>query len=516
MRINPESLIGTKNMPSHYGLIRSLSRTARAYHSLQPYPSYSNMTKNWKIEERGPFPRCRPFVQNIVNKGATWLFGKPITFRVAEEAKEKPEPGKKPKGKYDELNEKINKAWADNDMQSMSRVSAIIGANSGGVFVKFSYDETKDKPIQIDVLDPAEQVRLFWDPDNIDELLMARIQYPYYDAVKGQTYWMREDYTDQTHVTYKPIEMSVITGIGVFNDPYQAVDQIDGWDKWEEESREANPFGIIPGWYIRNRKNGTEYGEGDLWTMFDTIDQINFTRNLAHLDNQNSIDPTRAYIDLDAADGDQPGTGENKVEVLQSKAGDGTDKKQGKIQVIESNAAMRDPLDSFASELIRELYNAVGSVDLDPEDVTNKGNLTSAVMIQMYAPLVERTGEKRQCYGEDGYCVLFERMAKGLSTLGVEGWEPVEDIQVVWPPYFEETEDEKTLLANRQAMLVESNLTTHEMAVREIANSDGIQDIDAHLSDVLMQKKDAEEKEQKQMEMENSQMNRQRAGMLPK
>ena len=187
MRIEPKSLLGTKYLPNNYKLVRALSRTARAYHALQPYPSYSNMTKNWVTEDRGPYPRCRPFVQNIVNKGATWLFGKPVTFRVAEETQKPKKKGEAPKSKYEEMNELINAAWTDNDMTSMARVSAIIGANSGGVYIHFSYDENKEQPIQIDVLDPAEQVRLYWNPQNIQELWMARIQYPIYNESNGET-----------------------------------------------------------------------------------------------------------------------------------------------------------------------------------------------------------------------------------------------------------------------------------------------------------------------------------------
>ncbi len=510
MRIEPKSLLNTKYLPNNYKLVRALSRTARAYHALQPYPSYSNMTKNWVTDDRGPYPRCRPFVQNIVNKGATWLFGKPVTFRVAEETQKPKKKGVAPKSKYEDMNELINAAWTDNDMTSMARVSAIIGANSGGVYIHFSYDENKEQPIQIDVLDPAEQVRLYWDPKNIQKLLMARIQYPIYNEGTGETYWYREDWTDETYQTYKPVAMTTITP-SAFIDPYQLIDQVDQFEKWEIATTEPNKFGIIPGWYVRNRKNGSTYGDGDLWAMFDIIDQINFTHNLAHIDNQKSIDPTKALIDLAAPVGEQPGANQsNEVEVYESKD---ASKQQGKIELLQTNAALRPHLDAFAKELKKDLFDAVGSVELSPEEVTNKGNLTAAVMTQMYAPLVERTGEKRQCYGEDGYCVFFERMAIGLSNIKAEGWEAVEDIQIVWPPYFEETEGEKGQLADRQSTLVENGLTTRDKAIRAVAKSDGIQDIDAHIADVDKEHEENKAEEQKQMEAQNTPMNRQRAGM---
>lgn len=502
MKQNPDDLIGTVNLPSNYNAVRMLSRMARAYHALVPYPSYSKLTRDWKVEERGPFPRCRPFVQTLVNKGATWLFGKQVTFRIAEDD----ELGD---SKYDALNELINQVWTDNDMTRRSRMSAIIGANSGGVVAKYSYDEATG--VQIDLLDPGEQVRLYWNPENIQELWMARIQYPLYNAKDGKVYWHREDYTDTTFVVYKSILMADVTN-AQYKDPYEHAESVDMWTKWEEVSREPNKFGVIPLWYIRNRENGTEYGEGDLWSMYECIDQINFTYNLGHIDNQKSIDPTKALIDLGAGDGDQPGAvQDSKTLILQSTNSD--DGKQGKVEVIQTNAALRPHLDDFAKMLKHELLMAVGSVDFEPSEVTNKGNLTAAVMLQMYAPLVERTGEKRQCYGEDGYCVFLERMSAGLHYLSVPGWLPDLDIQIVWHPYFEETEDEKTLLADRQIKLLESNLTTHDRAVREVANSDGVLDIDTLIKETEAQKAEAEAKELKDQQMQMTQMERQRKGL---
>ena len=498
MAIDPESLLGTKHMPPQYGSVRGLSRTARAYHALCPYPNFSRMTKDWKVEERGPFPRCRPFVQHIVNKGATWLFGQQVSFRVGEE-----------ENQADELSELINDVWTLNDMTRRSRSAAITGANSGGVVAKYSYDETKENPVQIDLLDPTEQVRLYWNPDNIQELFMARVQYPIFDAVDGRVYWKREDYTDKTHIVYKPVAMSEVTN-SAYSDPYQMVDLIDQYDNWVVEESKPNPFGIIPLWYIRNRENGTEYGEGDLWSMFEIIDQINFTRNLGHKDNQKSIEPDIIYIDLTASDGDQPGTNQNAVEVLDSKDKDG---KQGKVEQLQTNAALRPHLDKYADDEQRELFNAVGSVDIDPSEVTNKGNLTVGVLAQLYGPLIERTNEKRQCYGEDGFCVFFERMSRGLANIGAEGWKPVEDVQIVWPPFFEDTEEEKSSLATRQVTLLENGLTTHEKAVRDIANADGIKDIDDHLAAVQKEKQEKEAKEAKDQEAQMSQMNRQRMGI---
>jgi len=513
--IDPKTLLGTKFLPANYKQVRLLSRTARAYHALKPYPSYSAMTREWKTEERGPFPRCRPFVQNIVNKGATWLFGKPVTFKVAcDEELEESDPRIEA---YEELTKLINSVWKNNDMTRRARVAAVVGALSGGVVAKFSYTEAEG--VQIDLLDPAEQVQLYWDNDNHERLVMARIQYPVYDPTDGCNYWHREEYTDKIHRVYKRVSNSMIGG-NVTSDPYAMIDQVEAYGTWEIASENPNAFGIIPLWYIRNRETGTQYGEGDLWTMYEIIDQVNFTKNLAHIDNQKSIDPTKAFIDLTAADGDDPvSTGDQSVLILESKV-DAMNPKQGRVDLLQTNAALRPHLDAFAKELKQELMQAVGSVEVDAEDITNKGNLTAAVMTQIYAPIIERTNEKRQLYGEDGFCVFMERLCIGMANLGSTAWAAGigADVQIQWPPFFEQTEDEKGQLADRQLKLVEGGLTTKELAVRKIATSDDVHDVDELLEQIKVEQEERDAKASEKEDVMASAMARQRrslSGDLP-
>lgn len=487
--INGNDLIGTKNLPSSFSAVRRASRQARAYYQLVPYPMYSRMTTDWKTEERGPYPRCRPFVRNITNKAASWLFGRPVSFKVANSLE-------------DEMTELINNTWTSNHMTRRSRSMSVIGSNSGGVFLKFSYDKERSEYPQIDILDPAEQVRCYWDPEDITRLLMVRVQYPIYNAIEGEWYWHREDWTDDKCVIYKPTPFSLMVK-GEFVDPYSTVNQADEYDKWDIQSSEDNVFGVIPGWYIRNIDSGSEHGDGDLWAVFEAVDQINFTYNLEHKDNQKSIDPKTAYIDLVPADGDQPGTNADSAElVLESKLGD--EGKQGKIELLQTNSALRPYLREFAEQLKKELYDAVGSVEADMEDISNKGSLTSTVMRAIFAPLIEKTAEKRQCYGEDGICVFFERMSKGMANLKVAGWREEKDIQIIWPPYVEQTEEEKIELADRQIKLLDNSLTTKDKAIRAIASADGVVDVDKYAEEVETESKEKETKTQQNSLMESA------------
>lgn len=136
---------------------------------------------------------------------------------------------------------------------------------------------------------------------------------------------------------------------------------------------------------------------------------------------------------------------------------------------------------------MKQLYDATGCVDIDYAEVTNKGYMTAAVMHQLYAPLIDRTEEKRQCYGEDGLCVFFERMGIGMRNAGVEGWGEVEDVQAVWPSYFSLAEAELMEAAERQVYLVQNNLTTMERAIRYVAAKDSVIDVDNLIEEIQQQ-----------------------------
>lgn len=145
-----ESLLGTIHLPPHYKSARALGRRSKAYYSLNPYPNYSPMTKDWISENRGPYPRCRPLPEKLIDDQADWLFGDPVTFRCSDK-------------ETDPLTELINEVWTSNNMTTRMHSGAVCASNTGGVVLKFSYDETRVKrPIQIDILDPTEQVYLYW------------------------------------------------------------------------------------------------------------------------------------------------------------------------------------------------------------------------------------------------------------------------------------------------------------------------------------------------------------------
>ncbi len=452
-------LINTPALPPGLREIRILARKAKAYHVLRPYPFVSFQT--WKEEDRGPLPQCRPFVRNIVTKGARFLFGKPVHFKIEGD---------------EELTEKVNDAWNGACMGSRAIGMAKDAALQGAVDLKWGV--TEQGRVTIDVLDPTEHSRLYFDQLDPTKLLMARTQVAAFDFVQQAWFWHREEWTDDRWVKYDPLLCRTLTDVQGGLNPYAFVEEADKGN-FMESSSVPNPFGIVPFARVLNADSGDEWGMGDLWPYYNIVDQINFNRDLEHKDNQKKIDPDIAYIDLSQSNAESPDYSGNpdKLQSLQS------DGEHPDIRVIESSHDIREHVRLFADELKRELYNAVGSVDLNAEEVTNKGALTAQVSQFLLAPLIETTNEKRGLYGEDGCSVFMERLCTGMANYGAEGWREAKTVETVWPNMVEFSEAEKTEAVTRQSMMVEKAFTTHERATRELAVMDGVVDVDELVED---------------------------------
>lgn len=471
--MNANDLLNTTALPPGFLAARTLARKAKAYHNLRPYPFVA--FQDWKTEDRGPYPVCRPFVRRIVKLGARWLFGQPVRFKADQDK---------------DLTELLNQTWNDASMGSRAVGFAERAAVNGAVDLKWSLPDPQTGLVTIEDYDPTEHTRLYFDPADKTKLLMARIQVPQFDFTDKKWYWYREEWTDDYRVVYKRvIAAKQDNGTAGYN-PYEYVEEIDK-KPFEVETQEANIFGIVPFWRLRNADSGDEWGLGDLWPYWQSVDQINFNRDLEHKDNQKKIDPDIALIDLQQPANEQPGSDSGPVQerVLES-----TDGKDGKIVPIESGHDIRQHIDQFADKLKDELLNAVGSVELDPESVTNKGNLTPAVYAQIYAPLIETTNEKRGLYGEDGLSVFWERACQGLANAKVQGWKPTKSVETVWPRLLPANEEELNTAVQRQAAMVESAFTTHERATRHIASLDGVVDVDELLQETAPLKEELDRK----------------------
>jgi len=457
-------LINTPFLPPGFQYIQESARMAKAYHSLEPYPKFG--FKSWKTEARGPLPKCSPLVRQIVKKGAFWLFGKPVSFTV-DQGKDKDSS---------QVTDWINEAWSANNMPAKSLAMAETGAQSGMMVLKGSWDEDAVKsgrakhPFRINVLDGVEHCRLYYDPQDNERLLMARVQYPYRDDSDGKWYLYREEWTDELEVHYDPLPVPNASALE------QAVDfaaKNDTEQKWVESGRKKNIFKVIPLVQVKNIEAGYWHGVGDLWRLFAAIDSLNLTYDLAIKDNQISVFPKKVYIDVQQADDTQPlDGGPGAEEYLASTS----EHKQGEVKYLEASGAIREHIAGFAQEWKNQILECAGSVEIRPEEITNKGNMTSQVMKLVHQPLIEMTDCKRQCYGE-AVCKFFETMLLGFSNAGLYTEGKGADVSILWPAYFDPSEEELSTKTTRLASAVQSGFTTQKRAAESLALDEGCTDV---------------------------------------
>ncbi|MES1227770.1 MAG: hypothetical protein ABUL72_03810, partial [Armatimonadota bacterium] len=193
--MNARELIGVKGAPAEYKAMAARAEEATAYYFQNPYPWYA--FSDWNTEDRGPLPRCMPLVRNTINRGARWLFGKSPAITIPSNRR---------------LEEFIVRCWDESGMASKMVTAAQQGAREGGVVIMFRYDESTQPPLKFVVLSVKDQCRLFFDPHDVDTLLMLRVQYPYYRASEQRWYWHRQEWTDDIVAVYDDVPDTLSVG----------------------------------------------------------------------------------------------------------------------------------------------------------------------------------------------------------------------------------------------------------------------------------------------------------------
>ena len=465
-------LINTRHLPVGLTRAQEMAKQARAYHRQKPYPYYH--FKDWNTDERGPLPRCLSLAKTAVKRGATWLFGKPIQLNCS---------GNEALAAY------LRAAWAMNRMPSRLRAIGIRAALDSGVALKFAVDETDPRnPFSIQSLSLMEQARLYPHPHDRSRLLMARVQYPYHDAATGKTMLYREEWTAEEEVHYEPLEMARLGN---------AENIADTTDQWVIASQTENKFGVIPVHLCRNLEADDFWGAADWWSLeeedglFRVFDRLNLTFHL--MDRSNQFDSTinPIFIDLepleeDAGRAKEPG---EAVHLESAKADDAGS--QGKAVFAPSGNNLRPAMREYAGDLRRDLLEAVSTVLLDPGEVTNKGNLTTAVLEIIYAAQIDITTEKRKSMGEDGLAAFLSLAARGLQNagvkLGVTDSAESSAVQLGWSDFFAPSDDEKTARTDRTITQESQGYLDHGRAIERIARMEQISDVEQLKKDVPAQ-----------------------------
>ena len=152
---------------------------------------------------------------------------------------------------------------------------------------------------------------------------------------------------------------------------------------------------------------------------------------------------------------------------------------------------MREAIRQYALDIERFALDATGADRLNPEEITNMGNLTRQVMELVFYRSVRSAMEKRTNWGKCGFEPFFEAMLEGLSRLpdavsrfpalaSVNPLDPATyDVVTKWAQMFKLSADERTSMLSDLVSAVNNGLLTRERAIETAAELFDVDDVQA-------------------------------------
>jgi hypothetical protein len=314
----------------------------------------------------------------VVDKGASFLFGKPVDFELEEGTDTPPE-------------QYIDDVWQRNRKMTLMNKMALSGGVCGHLFVKIVPDGISPRVPRLVVLDPA-YVRVAYSDDDIADVFRYRIQFTAMGR-DGRAVNRRQD-----------IERDDGGRWGITNWIAR------GGGRWEPDGDEWKPAWRWPWPPIvdcQNLVNPHEfYGLSDLEDL-SLQDGVNFTAsNVLRVLRYHAHPKTWGK-----------GIGKTDIEI-------GADdvlllkNDKGELHNLEMQSDLGSSLE-FLRELRNGFLASARVPRMDPAQV-NVGALSGFALKVLYGDLLEKTGVKRCTYGD-----LLVELNRRLCELGGHGPERI-------------------------------------------------------------------------------------------
>ncbi len=367
----------------------------RAYHGQHPKPL--------RVRQGQPDDNVIVnYARVIVDKGVSFLFGQDLRFELDETTET-------------EAEQWLEACWQANRKMTLLQKLALNGAIAGHAFVKIVPGQPYPRLV---VLDPAT-VSVTWEPDDIEQVVGYRIQYPALDPQTGKPITVRQ----------------LIERDGT---QWRITDQRSSADStvWQTVSESVWPYAWPPIVDCQNLPCPNEY-----WGISDLEDDllalnsaINFVlSNLARIIRFHAHPKTwgRGFS------ANQLNIAVDETIVLPSP--------DAELRNLEMQS---DLASSIA--LYQRLREALHEISRVPEVATGKlenaGSLSGVALQILYQPLLEKTETKRRTYGD-----LLVELNRRLLALGGFGEE--NHTVLHWPELLPDDP-----LQERQAALLDQQL----------------------------------------------------------
>lgn len=427
-----------------------------------------------RVDKEGPLPTPLPLARTIINQITTNLFGVVPELLCS--------------------NEKVKSAlWPVWEYQLVPMLQTI--RNKGGVFgsALIQFQVTALKEVKFTLHD-CRHYYAITNPINVDEVLAIVLRYPILNPTpkSGSSSWIwhTEIWTDKVCITLK----SKGDGIENFGFNYgddlpfmysQAWEQMFIGDLSEDniESTTEHGLGVLPFVQITNKLDvAANYPHGDLFNLRHILRRLDLVYHLMDISNQTEARPTKVFINAVDKEEVPSMVGPGATIELESAVTEDGIVLPASVQQLEAIGGMRTHMTTFACDLRSMLYETVGVVLPRAEDITNKGNLTPAVMGQMYSPMQIGLTAYQIQYGDFGIIPLLKKLCIALKLAKSET-ELLSTFKLKWGVTAPVDEQQKLYEVERILRELDAGLISNENAIRKISALEGIdKDIDTWIA----------------------------------
>jgi hypothetical protein len=330
----------------------------------------------------------------LVNKGASFLFGKGVEFELAE-------------GERTPEEEWLDDAWRRNRKNTLLNRLAISGGVTGHVFLKIVPEDGRPYPRLISI--EPEYVRVFWEAEDIESVWRYRIQWTEFDRDQ-KALERRQDIERQANDTWRITNLIARGGGRWMEDP--------------DNPPVAWKYPFAPVVDCQNMVNpGSYWGIGDLDDLSEQ-DAINYVASKVQRILRYHAHPKtvgKGFM------GEDVKVSEDQTIILPGKESD--------LFNLEMQSDLAAAL-GFLDRLINMWMRTERVPNLDPAQVS-VGALSGFALKVLYGDLLEKTEVKRSTYGD--MLVEVNRRMLALNGMGEENYTTLH-----WPsPLPEDWEEQK-------------------------------------------------------------------------
>lgn len=333
-----------------------------------------------------------PFVRSFVNTGVHFLFGDDL----------------KMEGEDEKANEIVAKAWGggyETGTQKMLTLNKL-GLNGGITGQPFIKLNPKGDYTKITVIDPS-YMSVRWDQEDIDEIIMYRIQWPIiaYSSAGVAVPAVRRQDIERTSDSSWTIIDSISKG---------------SESKFVETGRTVWGFSFAPIVETQNLPKPNEYwGESDLdGGVLQINDALNSVISDVNKILRYHAGPKTVARGISASQfGAEVDAATNEMIFLPDKDQD--------LFNLKLDGDLKASMDTYKA--LKEALHSIASLpEIATGKVENIGQLSSRAMAILYKPLTDTTSVKRLSYGH-----LIDQTNR--RCIEIKGGDPEEAPSITWP-----------------------------------------------------------------------------------